>query len=365
MLLRDMKNYWTRYGFRVPRLSAVALDNLLTYFLNKKPTLGPMYVGWNLTFRCNCFCSFCQTHEFAGKESELTTEECLRITRELGQAKVVELSLTGGEPLIKTDIDKIIREGKRYGININIITNGALLERHAQMIVESGVDSVSISLDSLDPEEHNTIREHKGLYEKVQRGVQKIIELRGMKKGTKKKPRIIIGSTVNKKNYHGLDEFIGYWSQIADQVIIQPIHDGSPTSLFKISDDTLTFSPDDRKEFIKTHEALLKKYPLLNNTFEREFPEFFFAQRNLYKRYKCSAGFFMLQIDAYGHVYPCTENIWSIGNLKTKPFLDIWQGSKLGKVRKFIRDGKNKCMCWHRCTGPLNTALNSFVRPRK
>jgi cyclic pyranopterin phosphate synthase len=98
----------------------------------------------------------------AGKDELLTYEEILKIVRILGELGIRKLRLTGGEPLLRDDILELISGlAKIKDIeNISITTNGILLEKYLEQLYRSGIESVNISLDSLD----------RGNYREITRG---------------------------------------------------------------------------------------------------------------------------------------------------------------------------------------------------
>lgn len=85
-------------------------------------------VQWAITGRCNYRCKHCFVSAPDAKFGEISTEDCLRIVRELAEAGVTHLDLTGGEPLVRQDLKQIISELTKYGIRVDGIgTNGSLV----------------------------------------------------------------------------------------------------------------------------------------------------------------------------------------------------------------------------------------------
>ncbi len=135
--------YLITHNRTIPRIARTSFDNTLVYLFNKKPSRGPLFVAWTVTYRCNAQCSFCDTHELGrALHRDLDTEEALKLIRQIGAAGVWHLSLTGGEPLIRQDLEQLIRESKRVGLIVNINTNGSLLAKKAEMLVDAGVDII-------------------------------------------------------------------------------------------------------------------------------------------------------------------------------------------------------------------------------
>ena len=91
---------------------------------------------------------------------ELTTDECFRLIDQIAEVnKGCLLVITGGEPLVRPDILDIARHAVKLGFMVVFGTNGMLInDRMAKQLVEIGVMGVGISIDSLDPQKHNTFR---------------------------------------------------------------------------------------------------------------------------------------------------------------------------------------------------------------
>jgi MoaA/NifB/PqqE/SkfB family radical SAM enzyme len=321
---------------------------ILNYFFPKILLKGPIYVGWNITFKCNCNCEFCRSRDFVGNK-ELNTKQCIKAIKQIAKSGICLLSITGGEPLLRKDLFEIIREGKKQGLFINLITNGYFLEEKAEIIAESGIDIVTVSIDSLDKKEHDFIRNCPGLLERTKRGIEKLQKI-------KNKPEIIITSVVNKKNYKDLPGFIKYWTKKNVMVTLQPIQENSRKSIFKIKNKNLLFAESDKKDFYFSLKNILK------TGYEKNFYDFFFNKQLLSKRYKCFAGFFMIQIDAFGNVYSCPEFTEYFGTLKKESLRNILKSKKTQSFKQNIKQNKNKCFCWYKCTGIINYYLTNLIK---
>lgn len=126
----------------------------------------PHVVAWNITRRCNLACAHCYIsagswHSAAG---ELPTERCLRIVDEILEANPAPmLILSGGEPLVRDDLETIAAHASAGGATVVVGTNGTGLtgERIASLKA-AGVQGVAISIDSLDPIYHDRFRHGTG-----------------------------------------------------------------------------------------------------------------------------------------------------------------------------------------------------------
>ncbi|NNC91604.1 MAG: GTP 3',8-cyclase MoaA [Acidimicrobiia bacterium] len=112
----------------------------------------------SVTDRCNFRCSYCmpkeifnREYEFLGRDLLLTFEEITRVAGLLVDRGVEKIRLTGGEPLLRIDIEKLVEMLAGLGeIEVTITTNGSLLERKAEALAVAGLSRVTVSLDSLD-----------------------------------------------------------------------------------------------------------------------------------------------------------------------------------------------------------------------
>jgi cyclic pyranopterin phosphate synthase len=112
----------------------------------------------SVTDRCNFRCVYCmpkevfgRDHVFLERKELLSFEEIERVARVFVGLGVSKLRITGGEPLIRRDVDQLVARLAGLGtIDIALTTNGALLSAHAGRLAAAGLSRVTVSLDSLD-----------------------------------------------------------------------------------------------------------------------------------------------------------------------------------------------------------------------
>ena len=112
----------------------------------------------SVTDRCNFRCVYCMPkevydaeHEFLPRADLLTFEEITRVARIFVAQGVTKLRLTGGEPLLRRNIERLVEMLARLGdIDLTLTTNGTLLGRKARSLRDAGLTRVTVSLDSLD-----------------------------------------------------------------------------------------------------------------------------------------------------------------------------------------------------------------------
>ncbi len=353
MVIGDCFDILVNYGCSLTRTLCVGVDNFLTYFNYKKPRFGPLYVGWDITFRCNLHCDSCQTHRFITQDKELNTEECMGIIKQLGKAKISVVSLTGGEPLLRDDIFILLKALKKENISVNLNTNGVILEHHVNDIINSSLSVLSVTILN-NTNEDSADKNHSIIQGEV---IKKIILRR-----RKKRPRIIAAFTLTRKNMSSINDLINYWQEKADQILLQPVHH-SKTSIFRCSGSAHFFPKESSAAFRQTFNSLLEEHAQLQTAYVREFPDFFFNRDVLKKKYRCFAGSFMLQIDAYGNVYPCPEFVEKLGSLRKEDFQEIMNNQRTKNFRELVRNKRNECFCWYRCTGQINYYMKKLLSP--
>ena len=133
----------------------------------------------SVTDRCNIRCFYCmpETVQFLPRHEILTFEEITRVAEIAAEAGVSRIRLTGGEPLVRGQLWKLVQMLKTIdGIDdVALTTNGILLADQAAKLRAHGLDRVNVSLDTLDPATFERITRRKGL-DKVLAGIDAAID---------------------------------------------------------------------------------------------------------------------------------------------------------------------------------------------
>ncbi|EEM27863.1 Molybdenum cofactor biosynthesis protein A [Bacillus thuringiensis serovar thuringiensis str. T01001] len=143
----------------------------------------------SVTDRCNFRCRYCMPEEifgpdysFLSNEKILSFDEIERITRIFVSLGVRKLRITGGEPLLRRGLPKLIeRLNKIDGVeDIGLTTNGSLLKKFAPDLYKAGLSRVTVSLDSLEEERFFYLNGNRSKVQRVLEGIQAAAEV-GMK----------------------------------------------------------------------------------------------------------------------------------------------------------------------------------------
>lgn len=333
-------NKFKKISKNIPRLLLTFKDNLSVEMGRSLPKRGPLVVVWDINRKCDARCICCNYWKegFSGASGELVRKEKMKIIQKLSKAKVYLLSFSKGEPLLSEDLLDLIIEAKKEGLLVNISTNGSLLEEKAAKLIESGVDFITISIESHISEVHDKIRGYKGLFDKIERGIEAIKRI-----GRKNRPYIIVRKLVDRKTFLFLEDYVSYWEDKVDEIELKPITE-NPKAFYKVPED-MRFRKEDEADVIKCFSVLLKKHRVLNSNYNREIPAHLFQKKSLNKEYRCFAGTFFGNIDCEGNIYPCIEGTDRMGNLNKEEFMKIWASPAMNVFRSNFKDSRN-CNCW-------------------
>lgn len=121
-------------------------------------------ICWNITARCNQSCKYC--HRFLNIK-DLTFEENYSILNNLVESGVNSITWTGGEALLLKEIDKLIKFSHEYGIKNKIITNGKLLNKERIDKIYRYLDSITLSIDSVDDNTNEELGRGRNHYQEI------------------------------------------------------------------------------------------------------------------------------------------------------------------------------------------------------
>jgi radical SAM protein with 4Fe4S-binding SPASM domain len=127
---------------------------------NEPPPPAAIFFGLEVTRRCNLACPHCFTSS-GGDQHPGPTREALRdIFQQLVGVGVRHLALSGGEPLLRTDLEEVMAEGRELGLHgYSLVTNGLLVDAtRARRLKQVGLVAAQVSLDGVDARDHCAIR---------------------------------------------------------------------------------------------------------------------------------------------------------------------------------------------------------------
>ena len=134
-------------------------------------------IAINLTQRCNLACEHCYLDANTlkdGSEGELSTQEVCKLLDEIADLdNGTMVVLTGGEPLVRRDLEEIIKHGAKKELAMVLGTNGALLTKErVKSLQQAGLMGAGISVDSLNSEFHDRFRGQVGSWQQTMNGIE-------------------------------------------------------------------------------------------------------------------------------------------------------------------------------------------------
>lgn len=294
------------------------------------PYVPPIRLDVSITTACNTQCSYCWQQEKSG--SELTFESVAGIIDTLCWIRPPKLCLTGGEPTLWLDFEKLLAYAHDSGIkSILLCTNGLRLQDAAflQKITQLGVTSINVSVDTLNPEKFQALRGYD--FSILQKVLSNCAALRRKNKNITISLCSVISKAVTPQELFEVKQFcddhdFGYFTQT-----FYPTRYSDVNRKFVLSFEEkqqyhqkLTWLKGRVSEAVKRSSN-----PLLTHDFV-----------------KCYKGITTVKLSSDGSIAFCW-NSPSIGNILNNSFVDIWTSPKARKVRQYIRD--KQCDCYFDC----------------
>jgi len=294
----------------------------------------PLVMSYNVTRECNMKCSHCYINATDKKLiDELNTEEGKQLIDQICEVSHPLLILSGGEPLLRPDIYELIEYGTSKGLKMGLGSNGSLIDdKVAKKLKQAGIATVSISLDSHIPAQHDEFRGVAGAWQKA---VDACKALR--KNGV----LVQVNTTLTHDNYDQIDDIMS----LAESIGVENFHlfflvpTGRGTKIADISpqkyEDMIT------NTFAKVHKHTLNVRPSCAPQFMRIAQGMGLDMRQWIRG--CIAGMHYCRIYPNGDVTPCPYLPIKLGNIREQSFKDIWFNSPVFKSLRNPNCLKGKC----------------------
>lgn len=308
----------------------------------------PFHMVWLATDACNARCLHCSSNSFRRTADELTTSEVFRLIDELAAAGVVDLAISGGEPLLRKDLFEIIAHARGHGLSVGVGSNGTTLTpAHAVRLRDLGINRYQVSLDGLAAS-HDALRRWPGLFDKVLRTIALAREA-GL--------RTHICCTINRLNAGELEEL----SQLVAGLGVQRINWSRFVPTGRGTSD-LDLTEAEWESVLRLCIRLRDRYrgrlemvthlaqQILVDPKVADMPGFI----------GCQAGIGQGCVTANGTVLPCVLLPVPVGNIRERPFGEIWRTSPIIQTlqaRRSLKGPCGSCFFKDRCGGCRAVAL--------
>ncbi|MCE5245023.1 MAG: heme b synthase [Syntrophobacteraceae bacterium] len=304
-------------------------------------------VAWEVTRTCNLACIHCRAAALDRPyENELSTEECFRLLDNIETFARPIVILTGGEPMLRPDVYDIAAYGNRKGFRMTMAVNGTLLTADsARKMIESGIQRISISLDGATAASHDAFRQVRGAFEGA---------LGGMARARDAGLDFQVNTTITRQNLHELpaiQELVVSLGAVAHHIfLLVPMGRGKDLAEESIDaeqyEKTLHWFYEQ-----KDHVPLQLKatcaphyYRILRQRARSDGKEVNFQTFGLDAVTRgCLGGTAFAFISHLGQVQPCGYLELDCGNVREKPFSEIWKTSEIFRNLRDFKKYEGKC----------------------
>jgi len=275
-------------------------------------------IQFQYNFVCNFHCVHCSVKRFQGPSSKrsFTIDDVKNLSKQADELGLARFVITGGEPLFFKDFDSLVAAIDPKKFYINCDTNGWFLDKErAKHLKKIGVDRIQLSLDSLEPEEHDAFRRAKGAHKMAMRAVDAALDA-GLD--------IFVQTVVTKQRLHS-DEFLKFIKYFNKRGIGVFVTYAKPVGSWEGNFDVLVDKKD--MDFMRELEKKHKVFTHLTPAYGLNLG--------------CIAVKGMFSVTQYGDVLPCPYTHVSIGNVFYEPLKDI---IKRGLGIKFFGEHYDTCL---------------------
>lgn len=334
-------NFWDYRRILFSRGFASAMwhsrKNVLAYGRGRPLAAGPYMAELDITYHCNCRCQMCQRWKDP-RDGELRLDEYETLAGDLQALGTHQISIAGGEPLLREDVFDIIKSFSARRMSVNLCTNGVWLENYHDQICTCGATCVTVSLDGASAESHDDIRGMPGSYRQIEKGIQRLHE-----HPRSSRPVVRVRMTISNRNVNEMRAFYQKWNDVVDDVLFQPVHHCSQAYYTGMDETQLRLDP-------RLIAEQITATPLAKDGYMKRLIESL-NTCGTFPFHQCYAAVLMARIDPWGNVYPCLEQHLSVGSIRETDFRSIWDSEFISKQREYLAN-ERACRCWYN-----NTAL--------
>ena len=319
------------------RLELDYLERLHSSWEIDTPLVPPLAATMNVAARCDSHCLYCDKWR-PGRLTEPGLPEIIRVIGEAADLGVERLNLSGGEPLLRADLEDMIVEGSECGLAVGVLTNGrTLTESRLYRLREAGLSFVWLSLDCLD----------RGLYSRL-RGVppgEAFSALEDVARLQKESPGFFatVLAVLSKPNLPHVVDLVKECERLGVRFQTQPIQVFSQGQRTGLMDQGVLLGRDDGPAVTRVAERIAKSPMSICST------EYLDGMiQSLYgvcdNAAPCYAGYAMLNIDVRLDVRPCWP-MPAVGSLRTASVREIWYSAAFSGARARMR--RHDCVGCH------------------
>jgi MoaA/NifB/PqqE/SkfB family radical SAM enzyme len=303
------------YSIYLPPIPSRAHNRMLGTFLRRWAgrERTPMAVSIAVTTACQLACRHCSASLVRDDRPPMGAEEIERIVDESLDIGVTNVTFTGGEPLLRDDLERLVRHVPPEKAVALAFTNGLALDRQrARSLKSAGAYGVHVSLDAPDPEAHDGLRRKKGCFEAVEAAIRNA-RAEGLLAGLS---TYATNDSVEKGHLSRIAELACDWG--AHEITV---FDVLPAGEYHRCNDVL-LTRRNRWRLMASAKALNKLYRGRLRTVTQSWTN---CGWGFAWFIGCLAANYQFHINAHGHMTPCDFTPLSFGDAHTEPVSTLWR----------------------------------------
>lgn len=321
--------------------------------IRRRPLSGPSLGTLLVTYRCDLRCRVCDLPDRAiarrkAGDRELSTEEFRRVLGDFRAIGTLGVGVTGGEPMLRDDLETLLAHGTRLGMHMHLNTDGFRVDdASAKDLLKTGVRSVNVSLDGSTAAEHDKARGRPGAFRNAIGALAALRRAREAKRrgSDGSLPRLTVVTVLTTHNVDRVEETARVALEAgADRIGVIPVHD------FGQQEPAV-----DAERVARGREALarLEQRGVLDNStaYLDLLPRAFRGEPS---PLKCYAPYASVVVDCYGDVFPCFPLMERHRPAGRIPLAPLWRSAAYQRERDRLA-GCTACL-WN-CHTEMNLVL--------
>jgi MoaA/NifB/PqqE/SkfB family radical SAM enzyme len=330
------------------------VPNILSSKLSNSPAPPPVSVQLELTNKCDSACQHCRRHTWP-ETQEMPLSDVINVIDDLADAKVRYVTISGGEPLLREDLEQILKRMRSKGLNIGILTNGLHIDRESALFLTKHAAWIRISMDGSNPEVYGKVRGAQAGFHKVMQAIKYLAEANRRLNGRCKLGICYSIQTLNIEDIEGMIALAGGMplAGTAKRLTLKFVHGRNgflctEAQLAKFRDEVLSRAEPDWEKIanIGYLHRFLTDYSSVQDIGNGTPLHSYYTKNNTC----CFTPYLFSLIDASGDVYPCCflyhdndshdeysaqREAYRIGRIPIDgPLSTIWNSDKYNDLRQ-------------------------------
>ncbi|MFA6142139.1 MAG: radical SAM protein [Candidatus Omnitrophota bacterium] len=293
---------------------------------------APVTISIVATNRCTLACDMCPTHssrvprDYPNRQNNIKDIDFIMFKEIVDRfSSAVTLHIIGsGEPLLNKDLFKMVDYAASRRMVVKTFSNGTVIEKNIDNILNSELDGITISINGHNPEEFARMTGMDGgIYNQIYDATKHLVEERDRRRS---RVNIKLSFIVDKLNYKFIPEMVGVGLKLGVDRIFFCNFLPSPYDGLRAEERVLMYDPDLSAEI----EGMLKKYPV--SVRKKITPPILVDAQS--KQIRCSTYFSQIRIDGDGNVSSCSMMLLNMEGHGSFRDADVWNNEFFKSMRR-------------------------------